>query len=135
MTNEGDEYTRECLPLKVACPVTGQDVQQVLEGFFLVRGVPAHVRSDNVPEFVAKGLRTDCNSRCHVTGGSLSPRPQPSSLSQFAWVSDLFVPHKREFKKLSRPGLLAQKTSTQQIDREDVESRTKEFEYRDGSHL
>ena len=29
----------------------------VLQYLFAIRGVPAHIRSDNGPEFVAKGIR------------------------------------------------------------------------------
>ncbi len=52
-----DEYTRECLALEVARPFTSQDVLGVLQYLFVVRGRPAHIRSDNGPEFVAKAVR------------------------------------------------------------------------------
>ena len=52
-----DEYTRECLCLKVGRRMTSCDIQQVLEGLFLAHGVPSHLRSDNGPEFIAAGLR------------------------------------------------------------------------------
>lgn len=53
-----DEYTRECLCLKVGRRMTSHDVQGVLEGLFVAHGVPTHIRSDNGSEFIAQGLRT-----------------------------------------------------------------------------
>ena len=52
-----DEYTRECLCLKVARRMTSHEIKQVLQGLFVAHGVPAHIRSDNGPEFIAQGLR------------------------------------------------------------------------------
>jgi putative transposase len=53
-----DEYTRECLAIKVARHITGHDVLYLLSELFLEHGIPAHIRSDNGPEFVAKAVRT-----------------------------------------------------------------------------
>jgi putative transposase len=52
-----DEYTRECLAVRVARSLTHQDVIDVLTELFCDRGVPVHLRSDNGPEFIAKRLR------------------------------------------------------------------------------
>lgn len=52
-----DEFTRECLCLKVARRMTSQDIIEVLRGLFVAHGVPQHLRSDNGPEFIAKALR------------------------------------------------------------------------------
>jgi transposase InsO family protein len=52
-----DEYTRECLAIEVGRRLTSRDVLRVLAGVMLRRGVPAHIRSDNGPEFVAKTVR------------------------------------------------------------------------------
>jgi putative transposase len=49
-----DEYTRECLAIEVGRSFTAQDVVNTLQYLFAVRGTPAHIRSDNGPEFVAK---------------------------------------------------------------------------------
>ena len=46
-----DEYTRECLAMRVARHITSWDVIEVLYELFLLRGVPEHIRSDNGPEF------------------------------------------------------------------------------------
>lgn len=52
-----DEYTRECLALKVDRGITSEDVIDTLAELFATRGVPRHIRSDNGPEFIAKALR------------------------------------------------------------------------------
>ena len=52
-----DEYTRECLALKVDRGITSQDVIDTLAELFAMRGVPRHIRSDNGPEFIAQALR------------------------------------------------------------------------------
>ena len=51
-----DEYTRECLALKVARSITSEDVLDTLAELFAMRGVPTAVRSDNGPEFVARAI-------------------------------------------------------------------------------
>jgi putative transposase len=52
-----DEYTRECLALKVDRSITSEDVIDTLAELFAMRGVPRHIRSDNGPEFVAQAIR------------------------------------------------------------------------------
>lgn len=52
-----DEYTRECLALVSARSISSRDVLLLLDWLFLVHGVPAHIRSDNGPEFVARRVR------------------------------------------------------------------------------
>jgi putative transposase len=52
-----DEFTRECLTLKVARSITSEDVVDALAELFAMRGVPAFIRSDNGPEFVAHAIR------------------------------------------------------------------------------
>ena len=53
-----DEYTRECLALEVRRGMTAKAVVEVLAGVVQQRGAPAHIRSDNGPEFIAKGIRS-----------------------------------------------------------------------------
>ena len=53
-----DEFTRECLVLKVARSITSADVIEFFQGLFVAHGVPRHIRSDNGPEFIAAGLRS-----------------------------------------------------------------------------
>jgi putative transposase len=50
-----DEFIRECLALEVEWSMKGVDVMDVLAGMML-RGVSKHIRSDNGPEFIARGL-------------------------------------------------------------------------------
>jgi putative transposase len=52
-----DEYTRECLALKVARRLRSQDVLEQLGYLFIYRGLPGYIRSDNGPEFTAKAVR------------------------------------------------------------------------------
>jgi len=52
-----DEYTRECLCLKVDRSITSEDVIDTLAELFAMRGVPRHIRSDNGSEFIARAIR------------------------------------------------------------------------------
>jgi putative transposase len=52
-----DEYTRECLALRVARRLGSLQVIDTLADVMLVRGIPEHIRSDNGPEFIAQELR------------------------------------------------------------------------------
>src|SRR6185295_8833313 len=52
-----DEYTRECLCLKVDRGITSEDVIDTLAELFAMRGVPKHIRSDNGPEFIAAAIQ------------------------------------------------------------------------------
>ena len=52
-----DEYTRECLAVKVARRLTSNDVVEVFTDLFMERGMPVHIRSDNGSEFIAKRVR------------------------------------------------------------------------------
>ena len=52
-----DEFSRECLAIRVKRKLNSTDVIDALTDLFILRGPPAHVRSDNGPEFVAKDVR------------------------------------------------------------------------------
>jgi putative transposase len=52
-----DEYTRECLAIGVARRLGSQEVIETLAEVMVVKGLPESLRSDNGPEFVARGLR------------------------------------------------------------------------------
>ena len=52
-----DEYTRECLTLKVDRSITSEDVIDTLAELFAMRGVPKNIRSDNGPEFIAQAIQ------------------------------------------------------------------------------
>jgi transposase InsO family protein len=53
-----DEFTRECLALKVRRSFRAKEVIAVLAALIALRGAPEHLRSDNGPEFVAKAVQT-----------------------------------------------------------------------------
>jgi putative transposase len=57
MLNVIDEFTHECLAIRVSRKLKAVDVIDVLSDLFILRGVPGHVRSDNGPEFVAKAVQ------------------------------------------------------------------------------
>jgi putative transposase len=57
MLNVIDEFTRECLAIRVGRKLSSVDVVDLLSDLFILRGVPGHIRSDNGPEFVAKAVR------------------------------------------------------------------------------
>lgn len=52
-----DEYSRECLAIKVARTLKAQDVLEQLGHLFIYRGLPGFIRSDNGPEFTSKTVR------------------------------------------------------------------------------
>jgi putative transposase len=52
-----DEFTREALAIRVARQLGAADVIDVLADLFVARGAPAHVRSDQGPEFVAEAVK------------------------------------------------------------------------------
>jgi putative transposase len=57
MLNVIDEFTHECLAIRVDRKLGSTDVIDVLSDLFILRGVPGHIRSDNGPEFVAKAVQ------------------------------------------------------------------------------
>jgi transposase InsO family protein len=65
LLNVVDEFTRECLSIRVARKLGSADVPDarassgidVLADLFITRGAPAFIRSDNGPEFVATSVR------------------------------------------------------------------------------
>jgi len=52
-----DEFTREALAIRVARRLTLSDVIGVLADLFLTHGRPAHIRSDQGPEFIAAAAK------------------------------------------------------------------------------
>ncbi|QUS57791.1 IS3 family transposase [Pseudovibrio brasiliensis] len=52
-----DEYSRECLAIRVERKLNSSDVIDMLTDLFILRGPPAYIRSDNGPEFVADAVR------------------------------------------------------------------------------
>ena len=52
-----DEFTRECLRIKVNRKISSQDVIDELFNLFIFRGIPGHIRSDNGPEFTSRAVQ------------------------------------------------------------------------------
>jgi putative transposase len=52
-----DEYTRECLALRVERRLGSEEVIETLAAVMITQGIPVHLRSDNGPEFIASELR------------------------------------------------------------------------------
>jgi transposase InsO family protein len=52
-----DEYTRECLAIRVARRINSLGVIETMADVMLTRGVPEHIRSDNGAEMTAKVVR------------------------------------------------------------------------------
>ena len=74
-----DEYTRECLAIRVARRLGSYEVIEALADVMLWRGVPENIRSDNGPEFVAEGtaeVAGECGNgnAVHRAGQSLGER-------------------------------------------------------------
>ncbi|MEP1441771.1 MAG: IS3 family transposase [Hyphomicrobiales bacterium] len=57
MLNILDEFTRECLAIRIKRNLNSTDVIDALTDLFILRGVPAYIRSDNGPEFIAEAVR------------------------------------------------------------------------------
>ena len=57
MLNIVDEFTRECLAIRVDRKLNSSDVIDVLADLFILRGIPGHIRSDNGPEFIAAAVQ------------------------------------------------------------------------------
>ena len=52
-----EPYSRECLAIGVARGLRSMDVLKLLAELFVTHGVPAHIGSDNGPEFTAELIR------------------------------------------------------------------------------
>jgi transposase InsO family protein len=57
MLNVIDEFTRECLAIRINRKLKSTEVIDILSNLFILWGIPTHVRSDNGPELIAKALR------------------------------------------------------------------------------
>jgi len=57
-----DEFSRECLEIRVSRKLNSTDVIDALTDLFILRGIPAYIRSDNGPEFVAEAVQRWINA-------------------------------------------------------------------------
>ena len=80
-----DEYTRECHHIRVDRSIGAAKVIASLEWLFLLHGAPAHLRSDNGPELVARALQTWLEERgartIYITPGSPWENPYIESFN------------------------------------------------------
>ena len=69
-----DEYSRVCLAAHAAWSIRAVDVIAVVEAAMVAHGQPAHIRSDNGPEFIAYAIRDWLKARqvgtIYITPGS-----------------------------------------------------------------
>lgn len=80
-----DEFTRECLAIRVERSIPAARVIDTLEWLALTRGLPEHIRSDNGPEFIARAIRNwlaenQC-STIHIAPGSPWENPYIESFN------------------------------------------------------
>ena len=66
-----DEHSRECLAIRVKRKLNKTDVLDALTDLFILRGMPAVIRSDNGPEFISDVVRNGSKN--------LGQRPPTSS--------------------------------------------------------
>ena len=52
-----DEFSRECLAIRVKRKLSSTDAIDTLTDLFILRGVPGYIRSDNDPEFIAQAVQ------------------------------------------------------------------------------
>ena len=65
-----DEYTRECLMIRVKRKLNSIDVIDVLTDLFILRGPPAFMRSDNDPEAVRRWIEAVGAKTAYIEPGS-----------------------------------------------------------------
>ena len=66
-----DEYSRECLAIRVKRKLNSTDVIDALTDRFILRGTPAFIRSDNGPECVAQAVLTTVGAKtAYIERGS-----------------------------------------------------------------
>lgn len=80
-----DEFTRECLAIRVEPGIGSQRVIDTLQWLFMLHGAPEYLRSDNGPEFVAKALQAWLAERgaktLYITPGSPWENPYIESFN------------------------------------------------------
>ena len=73
-----DEHSRECLAIRVKRKLNSTEVIEALTDLFILGGVPAYIRLDNGPEFIAEAVR---NCRADPGNGA----EQVVTLGQRLW--------------------------------------------------
>ena len=57
MLNVIDEFTHECLAIRINQKLKAVDVIDLLSDLFILHGIPEHIRSDHGPEFIATAVQ------------------------------------------------------------------------------
>ncbi len=77
-----DEYTRECLAIKVSGRIRSLDVIETLSRLMSTHGVPSYLRSDNGPEFIS-GALLDWASKSKIDIAFIEPgKPWQNGLNE-----------------------------------------------------
>jgi len=84
-----DEFTRESLALEVERSFHSEQVCRVLEGLFVSRGIPAALRMDNGPEFIALALKGLCHRR-GIYAAYIAPGRAPAVPEALAHTTSLW---------------------------------------------
>jgi NitT/TauT family transport system substrate-binding protein len=72
-----DEYTRDCLAIRVARRINSFGVLETMADVMLIRGVPEHIRSDNGAEMTAKVVRNWLTQVAQLRFAAVSEVPTP----------------------------------------------------------
>ncbi len=72
MLNIVNEFAHECLTIRADRKRNSAAVINVLSDWYVLRGVPEHIRSDYGPEFVAKAM-PDCTSVVDAKTAYIAP--------------------------------------------------------------
>lgn len=92
MLNVIDEYTRECLAIKIDRSIDADGVVTVLDRLARLHGPPAFVRFDNGPEFIAAAVADWCRFN-----GTATVFIDPGSPWQNAWIESFNGRFRDEF--------------------------------------
>jgi len=107
-----DEASRECLTSPVARGLRSEDVLAALAELFVTRGPPAHIRSENGPEFIAHiGVKTPYitlgspweNGYCESFNGSMRDEPLNGEIFYTLAEAQILIEAWRRHFKTVRP--------------------------------
>jgi hypothetical protein len=103
MLNIIDEFTHECLAIRIDRKLKSVDVIDVLSDLFILRGVPERLRSDNGPEFVGRPCKTGSRlserrrliSRPAAPGRTASSRASTLGSGTSCWMGRFSISSRR----------------------------------------
>jgi hypothetical protein len=90
MLNVLDEFTHECLAIRVARKLKAIDVIGILSDLFILHGIPAHIRSDNGPDSWPRPCRNGSQlsaPRALISSGAVLGRTVTSRASTRAFAT------------------------------------------------